>query len=277
MDQEKALLERLYSEKILRRLREIALSIPQRPSLALVAGSGWSGCIEGEAEHVLSFSEIEESLRSGVAGHEGVIKIVRFGEECLLLMEGRLHLYEGYNLPQVLAPIGLAYLLGVQTIIFTNASGSLSLFLPPGSILVLADQIDWTFIPDVFPPKRFLFNEELQKLALSVASLKNLEALRGVYVGVLGPSYETKAEIRMLAFLGGHAVGMSTVKEAKCASYLGMRVLGLSLVTNWGTGLSPYPLSHEDVLLLAQERRPILQDFLQDLVRAIFDENRRES
>ncbi|MGQ9622628.1 MAG: purine-nucleoside phosphorylase [Candidatus Caldatribacteriaceae bacterium] len=277
MDRERALLERLFPEKILRRLRELTLSILQKPSLAFVAGSGWSGCIEGEVEHVIGFSEIEKSLRSGVAGHEGVMKIMRFREECLLVMEGRLHLYEGYNLPQILAPVGLASLLGVQTIIFTNASGSLSPFLPPGSVLVLADQIDWTFIPDVFPPKRFLFDEELQKLALSVASLRNLEVLRGVYVGVLGPSYETKAEIQMLTSLGGQAVGMSTVKEAKCASYLGMRVLGLSLVTNWGAGLSPYPLSHEDVLLLAQERRPILRDFVQDLVRAIFDENRRES
>lgn len=277
MDQEGALLERLYPEKILRRLREVALSIPQKPSLAFVAGSGWNGCIEGEVERVVHFTEIEESLKSGVAGHKGVVKITRLGGEYLLAMEGRLHLYEGYNLSQILAPVGLAHLLGVQTIIFTNASGSLSPFLPPGSILVLADQIDWTFIPDVFPPKRFLFDEELQKLALFLASLKNLEALRGVYVGVLGPSYETKAEIRMLALLGGNAVGMSTVKEAKCASYLGMRVLGLSLVTNWGTGLSPYPLSHEDVLLLAQKRQPILRDFVQDLVRVILDENRRKS
>lgn len=271
----KALLSRLYPERILAHLNEIARAIPSRPQCAVVAGSGWGGYDREGVEEVASFSDLHPALRTGVFGHRGVFRLVRFGERTLLFVEGRVHLYEGYGLSEVLLPLTFMYLLGVRTVVLTNAAGSLTPFLPPGSILVLADQIDWTFVPDFLPRARF--DEKLQEVALSCARHSGLEAVRGVYVGVLGPSFETAAEIRMLGYLGGHAVGMSTVKEAKFATGLGLKVLGLSLITNWGTGLSSLPLSHEEVLSLAELKKPVLHTFLHNLVMEIPYENCCES
>lgn len=271
----KALLPLLYPEEIRRHLEELAFSTEERPLCAVVAGSGWGGYTEGETKRSISFSDLHPSLRTGVSGHQGVLRFVRFPEGTVLFIEGRVHLYEGYGLPEVLLPLTFAYLLGVRIVVLTNAAGSLSPFLPPGSLLVISDQIDWTFIPDCLSRARF--DEGLQELALSCARSCDLEATRGVYVGVLGPSFETAAEIRMLGYLGGHAVGMSTVKEAKWATELGMRVLGLSLVTNWGTGLSSSSLSHEEVLSLAERKKPILHTFLSRLIKEILHENRCKS
>lgn len=265
----------LYPEEILKHLEELACSVKRKPLWAIVAGSGWGGYAEGETKELITFSDLHPALRTGVSGHQGVLRFVRVLEGTVLFIEGRVHLYEGYGLPEILLPLTFAYLLGVRAVVLTNAAGSLSPFLRPGSILVLSDQIDWTFVPDWFPPVRF--DEKLQEVALSCARRCGLEAMRGVYVGVLGPSFETAAEIRMLEYFGGHAVGMSTVKEAKWATGLGMRVLGLSLVTNWGTGLSPFPLSHEEVLSLAEFKRPVLHSFLSYLITEMLYENRCKS
>jgi|UniRef100_A0A7V4DEW8 purine-nucleoside phosphorylase len=275
MDRERALLRTLYRDDVLEYLQSVAGVSPLRPLCALVAGSGWGGCVEGETVEEFALARLHPSLCPGVPGHQGVLRFVRFPQGHLLVVEGRLHLYEGYGLPEVLLPITFARFLGVQIVILTNASGSLSPFLRPGNILVLSDQIDWTFIPDCFPQP--VFDEKLRHLALREAWACGLSASEGVYVGVLGPSFETKAEIQMLGFLGGHAVGMSTVKESKWARGLGMKVLALSLVTNWGTGLSPSPLSHEEVLSLAEARKPLLRTFLHRVVTEILYENRCES
>lgn len=242
----------------------MARAFPEKPSCAFIAGSGWGGYSEGDTEKVIPFSDLHPSLHTGVSGHQGVFRFVRLKDTIFLVVEGRVHFYEGYGLSEVLIPLTFAYFLGVRIVVLTNASGSLSPFLPPGSVLVLSDQIDWTFIPDFLP--RAQFDEKLQEIALSCARRFNLEAVRGVYVGVLGPSFETAAEIRMLGYFGGHAVGMSTVKEAKWATGLGLKVLGLSLVTNWGTGLSSSSLTHEEVLSLAELKKPVLHAFLHDLI-----------
>ncbi|MCS7241427.1 MAG: purine-nucleoside phosphorylase [Candidatus Caldatribacterium sp.] len=261
------MLRLLYPESILVRLEEVARTIAVRPQCAVVAGSGWGGYGEEGVEMVLSFSDLHPALRVGVLGHQGIFRFVRWKEKTFLFVEGRMHLYEGYGLSEILLPLAFGYFLGVRVVVLTNAAGSLSPFLPPGNILVLSDQIDWTFVPDALP--RVRFDEELQEIALACARRFGLEAVRGVYVGVLGPSFETAAEVRMLEYLGGHAVGMSTVKEAKFAMGLGLKVLGLSLITNWGTGLSPFPLSHDEVLSLAELKRPVLHAFLRELVVGI--------
>lgn len=271
----KALLLRLYPENVLVHLEGMAHAIAAKPQCAIVAGSGWGGYGGEGVERVISFSELHPLLRTGVFGHQGVFRLVRLGEKTFLFVEGRVHLYEGYRLSEVLLPLTFMYLLGVRTVVLTNAAGSLSPFLTPGSILVLSDQIDWTFVPDFLPRARF--DEKLQEIALSCARRSGLEAARGVYVGVLGPSFETAAEIRMLGYFGGHAVGMSTVKEAKLATGLGLKVLGLSLITNWGTGLSSSPLSHEEVLSLAELKKPVLHTFLHNLATEILYENCCES
>lgn len=253
----------------------MARTFPEKPSCAVIAGSGWGGYSGGDTEKVILFSDLHPSLHTGIPGHQGIFRFVRLEDTIFLFVEGRVHLYEGYGLSEVLIPLTFAYLLGVRIVVLTSASGSLSPFLSPGSVLVLSDQIDWTFIPDFLP--RAQFDESLQEIALSCARRFNLEAIRGVYVGVLGPSFETAAEIRMLGYFGGHAVGMSTVKEAKWATALGLKVLGLSLVTNWGTGLSSSSLTHEEVLSLAGLKKPVLHAFLRDLIVEVLHEDCRES
>lgn len=275
MVQGKALLALLYPEEVLAHLEALAGAFEEKPRCAVVTGSGWGGCDFGVAGKTLAFSELSPSLHTSVSGHRGIFRFTHCAGKSVLFIEGRVHLYEGYSLREVLLPLTFAFLLGVQTVVLTNAAGSLSPFLSPGSILVIEDQIDWTFVPDFLPRPRF--DRTLQDMALSCARRCDLEAQRGVYVGVLGPSFETASEIRMLGYLGGHAVGMSTVKEAKWAAGLGLSVLGLSLITNWGTGLSSSPLSHEEVLALAAQKRESLHAFLNSLLAEILHEDRCQS
>lgn len=255
------------------------------PRVALVCGSGL-GALAQELSEPQSFdyADIPHFPRSTVQGHAGRLVVGRLGSAPCAVLQGRFHLYEGYSPAQVVVPVRALALVGVHTLVLTNAAGSLRPPFGPGHLLVIRDHIDLPGLagrsPLVgpnderfgprFPAMTDAYDPGLRRLALALAP-KELQARPGVYVGVGGPSYETPAECRLLRRLGADAVGMSTVSEASAARHLGLRVLGLSLITNsapgdddddaggddvtaGGAGPEPdTPTGHEEVLAAAQE------------------------
>ncbi|XP_069630325.1 purine nucleoside phosphorylase [Haliaeetus albicilla] len=220
--------------------------VPTPPRVALVCGSGL-GALAQDLEDAQSFdyADIPHFPRSTVQGHVGRLVVGRLGSAPCAVLQGRFHLYEGYSPAQVALPVRVLALLGAHTVVLTNAAGSLRPFLRPGHLLVLTDHInlpglagrsplagpnDERFGPR-FPLMVGAYDAGLRRLALALAP-PQLRARPGVYCGVGGPSYETWAECRFLQRIGGDAVGMSTVMEAVAARHCGLRVLGLSLITN---------------------------------------------
>jgi len=266
MVQEKVLLSRYYPEKILLRFQEVVSSFPEKPHLAIVAGSGWEAALEGEVIDEFSYPSLGIPFFPEVEGHAGKLYLLKNNNVPILLFSGRLHLYQGYSFLEVTLPVVFSYLAGVKAIILTNAVGSLSYFLPPGSVVLISDQIDFTFYPDpiFFSPP--LFDEEIQEVFKKAGKEEGIMLYQGVYAGVLGPSFETPAEVRCLSHFGD-VVGMSTVKETKLASFLGLKVGGISLVTNWGAGMSNSLLHHQEVLEVASSLQAFLQKLLSSFVK----------
>jgi purine-nucleoside phosphorylase len=227
----------------------------------------------------VAFSEVPGFFGAGVAGHAGRWLGGRLGGVTVLLQSGRYHFYEGHPAQVVVAPIRLAARLGVRIVILTNAAGGINPELSPGSIMLLEDhQNHQGRSPlagpvmegeDRFPDLSAPFDVELQKLAMEAARRARIRLLRGTYAAVLGPSYETPAEIRYLRRLGADAVGMSTVPEAIVALALGLRVVGFSLITNRAAGLSRETLDHADVLAIGSEAGPRLQRLVKVLVEEL--------
>ena len=244
-----------------RALRERGVGAPEA---LVVAGSGLGAVTEGlERTAEVPFHELPGLPATGVEGHDG--RFVAGGLEGgeVLVQAGRFHVYEGVPFDVLVRPIRMAARLGIRLVVLTNAAGGIRPDLEPGSILVLEDQINFTFrSPLVGPPEpgelRFPdmsapFDRSLQELALRAGRARHVRLLRGTYAGVVGPSYETRAEIRMLARMGADAVGMSTVPEVLAARALGLRVLGLSLITNRAAGRGGSGPSHREVVRAAEE------------------------
>ena len=214
-------------------------------------------------------------------GHNHTLTLWRRGDETLLVMNGRLHLYQGYRPEEVVAPVRLAALMGAGTMIATNATGALDPAIEPGSLVVIGDHLNlqgsnplvgaWgRELGPQFPDMTDAYDPGLRRLALEEAAAAGFQVSEGVYAGVLGPSFETPAEVRMLRRLGGSVVGMSTVPEVIAARHMGMRVLVLSLASNPAAGLSSTPLSHEEVLAAGAEAAQRLRELMGRLVVRMF-------
>jgi len=272
MDREKALLRSLYPPSTLAILEETVSRFPVKPLLSIIAGSGWGEVVDGQDIRVFTYREIGLVFRSEVEGHSGVIRLTQEQGVPVLVFEGRPHLYQGYRYEEVILPVTLSFLSGAQVLLITNASGSLHRRILPGNLCLLTDQVDFTFVPD--PPvfsRKPCFSQKLQALICESAIKRDISLFRGTYVGVLGPSFETPAEIRMLARFG-EVVGMSTVKESKAATNLGLPVCGVSLVTNWGSGISSLPLSHQEVLETSLRSRFLLREFVGAFIQGVAQE-----
>jgi purine-nucleoside phosphorylase len=243
---------------------EEALSVVRRhlpcsPRIALVLGSGLGALTSVFARPVaLPYSEIPGLPQATVAGHTGQLVAGELEGVDVIAMQGRLHPYEGHSLAQVVLGVRLMLRMGANTLIVTNAAGGLDPDLAPGSLLAITDHLNLTgqnclvgandaALGPRFSDMSAAYDPALIELASEVARAQGVELARGVYAGVLGPSYETPAEVRMLALLGASAVGMSTVQEVIAARHMGARVLGISCVTNAAAGLSTERLDHADV------------------------------
>jgi purine-nucleoside phosphorylase len=252
------------------------------PELFLVLGSGLSGLAEGmEGAVSVPFEEVPGFPRVGVAGHAGrIVSGVLEGKRALV-QAGRFHFYEGHSPEVVVAPLRLSAALGARVVILTNAAGGIRRDLEPGSLLLLDDHLNLMgrnpLVGPVregenrFPDMSSPFDPALQALAREVATDLRIPLSRGVYAGVLGPSYETPAEIRFLERAGADAVGMSTVPEAVTAAALGLRTLGFSLITNRAAGTGGGQLRHEEVLEVGREAGGRLERLIRGVVRGLGD------
>ncbi len=249
------------------------------PTVALVLGSGL-GALADLAEDPVVFSTkaLPGYPHSTVVGHKGRLVFGRLEGHDVVFIQGRVHHYEGHPMRAVTFPIRLVHALGARSLLVTNAAGGINPAFVPGTLMFITDHINAAFanplvgpntdggprFPDMSAPYDPAWLDQAEQIALG----QGIATRRGVYLWTLGPSYETKAEIKYFDRLGADAVGMSTVPEVVQARYLDMRVLGLSTITNPAAGLSPEPLDHEEVLLVGRRVR----DQLQRLVRAIISE-----
>jgi purine-nucleoside phosphorylase len=230
-----------------------------QPRTAIVLGSGLSHLADEVTDpRSVSFEELPGFPPSGVAGHAGRFVAGRFGGVEVILQAGRYHAYEGHPMEVVVAPVRLLRAIGVETLIVTNAAGGIDPRLEPGDIVLIDDQINLMgrspLVGPVapgeerFPDMSAPYDPELQEVARSVASDLGIPLPGGTYAAMLGPAYETAAEVRMLGLMGAQMVGMSTVPEVLTARASGMRCLGFSMVTNKATGLSQEPIGHQEVM-----------------------------
>ena len=233
---------------------------PGRVRGLLVAGSGLKLEVPGwEAAEEIDLSEVLPFALQTLMGHRQTVTLWRRGDDTLMVLNGRFHLYQGYRPEEVVAPVRLAGLLGAEVMIATNATGSLDPAIEPGSIVVITDHLnlqgsnplvgEWgrEFGPQ-FPDMSETYDPELRALARGASEEAGFAVHEGVYAALLGPSFETPAEIRMLQTLGGTVVGMSTVPEVIAARHMGMKVLVLSFAANPAAGLVDRPLTHTEVL-----------------------------
>ena len=247
-------------------------------SVAVVLGSGLGGFAEELSESTsMPYQEIQGFAQATVEGHAGRLVIGKAGSVAVAAMQGRFHFYEGYSLDDVTFPVRVLKLLGVQTLILTNAAGSLNTEFTPGTLMVISDHInlmganpliganDERFGPR-FPDLTATYDPDLQTLVIAEATAMKLDVRRGVYAGLTGPSYETPAEIHMVRTLGADAVGMSTVPEAIVARHMEMRLIGISCITNLAAGVSDRPVEHDQVIATGERVRGQFTELLKRVI-----------
>jgi purine-nucleoside phosphorylase len=227
------------------------------PEIALVLGSGWDsvGALVDDPLDI-AYAELPAFPVLGVAGHAGTLRLGRIGGRPVALLRGRKHVYESGDAAAMKGAIRTLAAAGCHTVVLTNAAGSLDAAMPPGSLMLVSDHLNIaqrTPLHDEAGADRFVdmanaYDAGLRAQALAAAAQAGVTLHEGVYAWVLGPQFETPAEIRMLQLLGAQAVGMSTVPETIVARHAGLKVLGLSMLTNMGCGLSSEALSHAHTL-----------------------------
>lgn len=230
-----------------------------KPEIGIVLGSGLGDLADSYCEFAIPYDKIPGFAKSTVEGHKGQLVFAQINKRNVVMMQGRNHFYEGHSMQDVTYPIKVMKKLGVKTVIITNAAGAINKSFRPGDLMVITDHINLMGTnpligpndPDLgvrFPDMSEVYNKNLIKIVDAAGRLLKIDLKHGVYVATTGPSYETPAEIKMARFMGGDAAGMSTVPEAIVANYCGMKVIGISCISNFATGISSKKLSHEEVI-----------------------------
>jgi purine-nucleoside phosphorylase len=243
-----------------------------KPDVGVILGSGLGDlAVEVQDTAVIPYEEIPHFLRSTVVGHAGRLLIGKLGKVPVVVMQGRFHFYEGYTMQALTLPVRVMRMLGAHTLIVTNAAGGINAAYRPGDFMLIRDHINFLGLAgmnpligpnderlgDRFPPLAKAYDAELRALACTVAAQwPEITLHEGVYAQVAGPSYETGAELKFLHTAGADAVGMSTAPEVVVARHMGMRVLGISLITNMATGDDTEEVNHAEVLTAADAARP---------------------
>ena len=231
----------------------------ETPVAALILGSGLGGLADRITDAVrVRYADIPGFPAATVAGHAGVLIAGQLAGRRVFALAGRFHIYEGHPASLAALPVRVLAALGAKTLIVSNAAGGIRSTLEPGDLMLIRDHINFMFRNPLigpcepgdvrFPDMSTPYDEALCALALDVARREKIALAEGVYCGLLGPTYETPAEVRMLSLIGADAVGMSTVPEVIVAAVLGMRTLGISCVTNMACGLSAAPITHAEVI-----------------------------
>lgn len=246
-------------EKLTACLRSVREKVSFQPEVAMILGSGLGDYADGiDIEQTLDYTEIEGFPSSTVAGHKGRFVFGRVQGVPVVVMQGRVHYYEGYPMSDVVLPVRLMGLMGAKKVILTNAAGGLNPDFRPGDFMLLSDHIA-TGVPNPligpnveelgprFPDMSEVYSKRMREIVRREAERLGIPLREGVYVQLTGPAYETPAEVRMCRIWGGDAVGMSTACEALAARHIGLEVCGISCITNMAAGISDRPLDHKEV------------------------------
>lgn len=253
-----------------------------RPRCGLILGSGWTEVAEAfDIEDTLDYDGIPGLGKTGVAGHAGRLVLGRASGLEVLVFQGRRHWYEGEGWTPIALPVFLLKRMGATVLLLTNAAGGIRKGFKPGDLMIIEDQINLMDNPLIgahhpfwgprFPDQSAVYDVRLRGLLERAGRAAAVPLRRGVYLGSTGPAYETPAEVRMFRILGADAVGMSTVHEAMLAHAAGLRVAGISCITNLAAGISPTPLTHEEVTATTRAAMPrmkkVVGQFWKELAR----------
>jgi purine-nucleoside phosphorylase len=256
-----------------------------RPAIAIVLGSGLGG-FANSLSGVTGFpyDEIPHFPRSSVTGHKGKLLAGTFEGVPLYVMSGRVHAYEGYSPSEVVFPARVLGTLGVKTLILTNAAGAVNTAFKPGELMIISDHINLTGLNPLVGPEfaelgqRFTdlsgaYDPKLAETCTQAARRIGLNLRKGVYAAFLGPSFETPAEIRMVRTLGADAVGMSTVLETIAAHQMGVRVLGISCISNMAAGILPQKINHLEVMEIGRQVQAVFTELMTSLLPSVYKQS----
>ena len=250
------------------------------PSTAIVLGTGLGRlAAEIEVEQEFPYADIPHFPVSTVEGHSGRLLFGRLGGKEIMALEGRFHYYEGYDMKQVTFPVRVMYELGIRTLFVSNAAGGVNPDFEIGDLMLIRDHIN--FLPEHplrgknfptgprFPDMHEAYDHALLEMARTIAREKGIRVVEGVYLATQGPTYETPAEYKMYRTFGADAVGMSTVPEVIVARHCGIRVFGVSVITDLGVEGRIVEVSHEEVQRAANEVQPLMADIFREMIRRI--------
>ena len=252
-----------YSERIHAAADFIAARTSIRPQVGLILGSGLGDYADTlEDRVVIPFSSIPDFPQATVEGHTGAFVFGTRQGKPVVALQGRLHYYEGHSMQDLTLPVRIMALLGVKTLILTNAAGGVNYNFVPGDLMLMTDHINYSGnnpliganMPEFgprFPDVSDLYSKDLRRKILNAATAQGISLQQGVYMMFTGPNYETPAEVRMARIVGADAVGMSTVPEALVAAQCGIQVVGISCITNMACGILNQPLNHQEVIEVA--------------------------
>lgn len=259
----------------------LAKRITETPEFGIILGSGLGGLADlAQEAQIIKYEDIPHFPRVTVAGHSGRLIVGKMASKHVMLLQGRFHYYEGYDMNEVTFPVRLMQAIGIKNLIVTNAAGGINKDYGAGDLVVIKDHIHLMGTNPLrgsnlsdhgtrFPDLSEAYNLEWRNTALNLMNEIGLEPKEGVYAAVSGPSYETPAEIRYLRTIGADLVGMSTAPEVIVANHGGMKVLGISCVTNMAAGVLPEKLCHDEVIATTERVKKQFVLFVQTLIGAL--------
>ncbi|MBS4983684.1 MAG: purine-nucleoside phosphorylase [Hungatella hathewayi] len=258
-------------EKLMKCLESVRAQVDFEPEVALVLGSGLGDYAEEiDIRATLDYHDIEGFPVSTIPGHKGRFVFGYVGKVPVVIMQGRVHFYEGYPIQDVVLPARLMKLMGAKVLFLTNAAGGVNGNFHAGDFMLMNDQIS-TFVPSPligenieefgprFPDMSQVYDKDLRELIKTTAGELQIPLQEGVYIQLTGPAYESPAEVRMCRTLGADAVGMSTACEALAANHMGMKICGISFISNLACGMTDEPLSHKEVQEAADKAAPLFK------------------
>lgn len=251
-----------------------------KPEIGIILGSGLGELADEYCDIAVDYSEIPGFVQSTVKGHKGRLVFAKISGKKIVMMQGRIHFYEGYGIQEITYPVKVMKQLGVKTLILTNAAGAVNEAFYPGDLMLITDHINFMgqnplvganddTLGKRFPDMTEVYKQNLITLASRCAKDLDIDIKKGVYLANSGPSYETPAEIRMAKIFGADAVGMSTVPEAIVANYCGLNVLGISCIANAASTAGGKKLSHEDVIETTKRAKSKFKNLILNIIKNI--------